>query len=97
MSQYYCEGYVKEITTEEKGVAFTIEPVAPYFFEKKTSEGHAKKHLSFVDDSKNPNKVLILDNDKEQRFIAAKGFDLCAMLIAKANHMKVRVTAMKLT
>ena len=93
MSAYQCEGFIKEVRIEKDGkVSFTLEPAAPYLFEKKESDGKTKKLLLFVDDPQNPGSAKI-KGDKEEPWFSApmeKG-DLSAMLIAKANHMKVRV------
>ena len=90
MSKYQCEGFIKEVKIEKEGVSFTLEPAAPYLFEKKEEDGKTKKLLLFVDDSKTPNEAKIYDDN--QRFsVPSKKCDLSAMLIAKANHMKVRV------
>ena len=93
MSAYQCEGFVKEVKIANDGeVAFTFEPAAPYLFEKKEADGKTKKLLLFVDDPQKPDIAKII-GDKEETWFSApvEKCDLSAMLIAKANHMKVRV------
>lgn len=89
MSAYQCEGFIKEVKIEKEGVSFTLEPAAPYLFEKKEADGKTKKLLLFVDDTKTPNEAKIYDD--AQQFSAPPKCDLSAMLIAKANHLKIRV------
>ena len=92
MSEYYCEGFVKEVVIDNAGeVTFTLDPVAPYLFEKKEDDGKTKRFLLFVDDGRSPSVAQILEGDKGPRFSAPKGCSFSAVLIAKANHMKVRV------
>ena len=97
MSTYYCEGFVKEVASpsadskNKDEVLFKLEPVAPYMFEKKTDDGKAKKLLLLVDDLKTPIEARICDDDQE--FLAPPKCDFSAMLIAKANKLKVRLTA----
>jgi len=92
MSAYQCEGFVKEVKIANDGkVTFTLEPAAPYLFEKKEEDGKIKKLLLFVDDSKTPIEARIYDD--AQQFSAPPKCDLSAMLIAKANHLKIRVTS----
>ena len=94
MSAYQCEGFIKEVKIEKEGVSFTLEPAAPYLFEKKESDGKTKKLLLFVDDPQKPDGAKII-GDKEESWFSApleKG-DFSSMLIAKANHMKVRVAS----
>ena len=91
MSTYYCEGFVKEVRVVKNEVSFTLEPAVPYMFEKKTDDGKTKKFLLFVDDLKTPREAKIYDD--EQEFSAPSKCDFSAMLIARANRLKVRVTA----
>lgn len=92
MSAYQCEGFVKEVKIVKEGVSFTLEPAAPYLFEKKEEDGKTKKLLLFVDDPQKPDIAKII-GDKEETWFSAplEKVDLSAILIAKANHMKVRV------
>ena len=97
MSTYQCEGFIKEVKIANDGkVSFTLEPAAPYLFEKKEEDGKTKKLLLFVDDPQKLDSAKIVgDKDKKETWFSApleKG-DLSAMLIAKANHMKVRVAS----
>ena len=88
---YVCEGFIK--TVEDKGgdVSFTLDPVAPYFFEKKEEGGRTKKLLLFVDNQMNPCEARVLDGDEEPKFVAPSKCDLSALLIARANRLKIRV------
>lgn len=92
MSAYQCEGFIKEVKVEKESVAFTLEPVAPYLFEKKEEDGKVKKLLLFVDNPEKPDRAKIIGDKKETWFSAPveKG-DMSAILIAKANRLKVRV------
>lgn len=95
MSTYHCEGFIKEVKIENDGkVTFTLEPVAPYIFEKKEDGGKTKKLLLFVDNPKKPDNAKIVGDKEEAWFIIpSKKCDLSAMLIAKANRLKVIVVA----
>ena len=94
MSTYQCEGFVKEVKIASNGkVSFTIEPTAPYLFEKKEDDGKTKKLLLMVDDSKKPIEARSLCGDEEPKFSAPSKCDLSTMLVAKANHLKVRATS----
>ena len=96
MSKYQCEGFMKEVKIVKECVSFTFEPTAPYLFEKKEADGKTKKLLLFVDDPQKPDSAKIVGGkDKEETWFSApleKG-DFSAMLIAKANRLKVRVAA----
>ena len=95
MSMYQCEGFVKEVKIANDGkVSFTLEPSAPYLFEKKEADGKTKRLLLFVDDPQKPDSAKIV-GDKEEAWFSAplENGDLSAMLIAKANHLKVRVAS----
>ena len=90
MSTYCCEGFIKDIeVVKDKGVSFTLEPAAPYLFEKKADDGKAKRCLLLVDDLKNPAEAKVQDSNN--KFVPPKPADLNTLLIAKASHMKVRV------
>jgi len=90
MSTYHCEGFVKEIeVVKDKGVSFTLDPAAPYLFEKQADDVKTKRCLLLVDDSKNPAEARVWDINN--KFAPPKPSDLNTLLIAKANHMKVRV------
>ena len=93
MSKYQCEGFIKEVKINNAGkVTFTLEPAAPYLFEKKEEDGKVKKLLLFVDDIKTPNEAKIYD-DGQQFSAPSENFDLSAMLIAKANRLKLTVNS----
>ena len=93
MSTYHCEGFIKEVKIGNDGkVTFTLEPVAPYIFEKKEEGGKTKKLLLFVDDPQMPDSARIVGDKEEALFSApSKKCDLSAILVAKANRLKVRV------
>ena len=92
MGTYYCEGFIKEVKVAADGeVSFTLEPAAPYLFEKKENDGKTKRLLLLVDDPQKPNGARVLGNDEEPTLSAPSKCDLSAMLIAKANHLKIRV------
>ena len=91
---YVCEGFIKEVKIQQNGVTFTLEPAAPYLFEKKEEDGRTKKLLLFVDNRKNPNSAKIVGDNGETWFsVPSEKCDLSAMLVAKANHLRVRVVS----
>ena len=90
MSTYQCEGFIKEVKVANEGVTFTLEPSAPYLFEKKAEDGKTERCLLLVNDSKTSTEAMIHNGDIE--FSAPSKCDLSAMLIAKANRLKVRMT-----
>ena len=93
MGTYHCEGFIKEVKIANDGdVIFTIEPAAPYLFEKKEEDGKTKKLLLFVDDPQKPDRAKIMGNKEETWLsVSSEKCDFSAMLIAKANHMRVKV------
>ena len=93
---YVCEGFIKTVGVKGGKVTFTLEPAAPYLFEKKEADGKVKKLLLFVDDPQKPDSAKIVgDKDKDGTWFSApsKKCDLSAMLIAKANRLKVMVAS----
>ncbi len=92
MSMYHCEGFVKEVKIDKDGkVTFTLDPAAPYIFEKKRDDGKAKRCMLLLEASKTSNKARILDGDDDPKFSVPSGCSFSAMVIVKANHLKVRV------
>ena len=86
---YHVEGFVKVVSKDEKGVKFSLEAVAPYLFESKEKklDGSIKR------------KILLVADDESQARIYAESVEFkigknefTALLIAKASHMKVRLT-----
>jgi len=88
MSEYHTEGFVKTVSKDGEGVKFTIEAAAPYLFEskEKNADGSAKRKILFVTDDEVSAKIYA-----ESVGFKIDDFDLTALLIAKANHMKVRL------
>lgn len=90
MSTYCCEGFIKEIEVlKGESVLFKLDPVAPCIFDMKADDGKVKRCLLLVDDLKNPAEAKVQDSNN--KFVPPKSADLNTLLIAKANHMKVRV------
>jgi len=87
MSEYHTEGFVKTVSKDGEGVKFTIEAAAPYLFEskEKSADGSAKRKILLVADGES--NVSIYSESIEFKM---KDCEFAALLIAKANHMKVR-------
>ena len=87
---YYAEALIKEVmaTTDDK-VSFTLEPVAPYIFEKKKGDGSTERCLLFVDDAKNSDMAKIVKTN--QSFGAPEPVDFHSLIVAKANRLRVRL------
>lgn len=84
------ESLIKEVTAiGVDQVTFKLEPASPYVFEKKKDDGATERCLLFVDDAKKPCEAKIVATDQD--FAAPKPADFHALLIAKANRLKVRV------
>ena len=92
MSTYQCEGFIKEVKVTENDVAFTLEPAAPYLFEKKEDGGKTERWLILVDDIRNPSTAKIIK--PSQSFVAPKPTDFHSLIIAKSNRIKARLTVM---
>ena len=60
MSNYYTEGIIKNVTVESSNVSFTLDPTAPYVFEKKNDGGSAERCLLFVKEGKNAYTARII-------------------------------------
>ena len=89
---YVCEGFIKAVEVKHGKVSFSLEPSAPYLFEKKGDDGKPKRLLLFVDDPQKPDSARIVGDNEEALFsVPSKKCDFSAMLIAKANRLKVRV------
>ena len=88
------EAVIKEVTaTGDDQVSFKLEPTSPYVFEKKKDDGAIERCLLFVDDAKKPCKAEIVTTDKT--FVAPKPADFNALLIAKANRLRVRIEVVR--
>ena len=89
MSEYHTEGFVKTVSKDGKGVKFTVEVAAPYLYEskEKKEDGAARRKI-----------LLVIDDERTARIhTESVGFQIndlefTALLIAKANHMKVRLS-----
>lgn len=89
-TRYYTEALIKEVTAiGVDQVTFKLEPASPYVFEKKKDDGATERCLLFVDDTKKPCEAKIVATDQD--FAAPKPADFHALLIAKANRLKVRI------
>lgn len=88
MSEYHTEGFVKTVSKDEKGVKFTVEASSPYLFESrsKNEDGSAKRKILLV--AGGESNVRIYSESVEFKM---EDCELAALLIAKANHMKVRL------
>ena len=97
MSEYHTEGFVKTITRSATELVFTIEPAPPYLliFDKKEGDDKSVRRILFVKGKRDdihrledrPSLVVV-----ENVTFQATGTDYSALLVAKANHMKVRLT-----
>ena len=92
MSKYVTEGFIKEVNVSREKVTFTLEPVAPYLFEKKTDDGKIERMMLFVDSNSDAAKTKSLG----QKFALPPTKSKCrcnlnTLLIAKASRMKVRI------
>jgi len=87
MSEYHTEGFIKTVSSDGEDVKFTIEVVAPYLFEVKDKSTEPKRKMLIV--SKDERNAKLYDESKEFKMTK---MELTAMLIAKANHMKVRLS-----
>jgi len=89
---YYTEALIKEVSAAGVGrVSFKLEPTSPYVFEKKKDDGTTKRCLLFVEDVQSPCEAKIVSADQD--FTAPNLVDFHVLLIAKANRMKVNVSA----
>lgn len=97
MSKYQCEGFIKEVKVpiadpkDKSKISFKLEPAAPYLFEQKVDDGKTMKNLLFIADSKTPKSGRIINVDSD--FSTPAEYYLEAILIAKGNRLKVRVTS----
>ena len=94
MSKYYTEGTIKNVTVEGSNVSFTLDPIAPYVFEKKNDGGSTERCLLFVNEGKNADTAQIIKTDA--KFKAPKPADFQSLIIAKANRMRVKICVQKL-
>ena len=103
MSTYQCEGFIKEVKIANNGnMTFTLEPAAPYLFERKKDDGATEMYLLFVEsDTKAAdtngiaNEQIKESNAKiigsSSEFKASIPCWYNTLLVAKANRMRVRV------
>ena len=86
---YTTEGYVKNITKASTGLNFTLEAVAPYLFEskEKKDDGSVKRKILLVTDDETDARIYT-----ESLMFKVTKNELAALLIAKANRMKMRLT-----
>lgn len=90
-ASFCAEALIKEVAvTDADQVSFKLEPTSPYVFEMKNDNGATERCLLFVDDAKKPCKAEIVATDQD--FAAPKPVDFNALLIAKANRLRVRIT-----
>ena len=81
---------IKEVAVNGvEHVSFKLDPTSPYIFEKKKDDGATERCLLFVDNVKKPSNARIVATDQD--FTAPKPADFNALLIAKANRLRVRV------
>lgn len=72
MSAYQCEGFVKEVKIVKEGVSFTLEPAAPYLFEKKEEDGKTRRCVMFVERTDKDATALIFEEDHYFSFAKAQ-------------------------
>jgi len=87
---YHCEGLIKEVNVSCEEVTFTLEPVSPYLFEKKTDDGKMERQLLFIGRESDAAKIV----SAGRRFVLPSfkcKCDLNTLLIVKANRMKICV------
>ena len=93
MSDYKTEGFIKTVKIADSSVTVTIEPSEPYVFESKAANESVTT----------PKILLVADTDAQAKIVGADcafnmgntktpKVDYTALLIAKANRMKVRLT-----
>ena len=89
MSEYHTEGFVRTVTVDGDDVKFTIEVAAPYLFvsKEKTADDSVRRKTLLVAGDKGEARIYA----ETVEFSMAKT-DFIALLIAKANHMKMRLT-----
>ena len=96
MNEYHTEGFVKTITRSTTELVFTIVPTPPYLliFDKEGDEKSVRRILLVkgekVDVHKHEDRpsLVVVENVTFQ----AIGTDYSALLVAKANHMKIHLT-----
>ncbi len=89
MSEYHTEGFVKTVSTDVKEVRISIEAASTYLFEskEKNEDGSSRRRILLVTDDEDNAKIYV-----ENIAFKLKKNELTALLIAKANHMKVRLS-----
>ena len=93
MSGYKTEGYIKTIKVAGSGVTFTIDAAEPYVFESRVDKDAAStRKILLVADADAHAKIVCADSEFKIGNKKAAKFDCTALLIAKANRMKLRLT-----
>ena len=97
MNEYHVEGFVKTITRSVSELVFTIEPSSPYLLvlSKVASDAKSQQRLLLVKGKmKDLHKydAMLSWVVKEDVSFQMMSVDFNALLVAKANHMKVRLT-----
>ena len=91
MSKYYCEGTVRQVKVVNGVARFTIEPSAPYIYEKEQAVDGGKRvdrwllMADSLDIPQNVHRIRAVD------FTIPSPADFNSLLIAKANKLKIRV------
>lgn len=91
MSKYYCEGTVRQVKFVNGVARFTIEPSAPYIYEKEQAVDGGKRvdrWLLMADSLDIPQNVRLF---RAVDFTIPSPADFNSLLIAKANKLKIRV------
>ena len=92
MSDYKTEGFIKTVKIEGSSVTFTIEPSEPYVFESRAAnESTAMRKILLVADDAQA-KIVGADCEFNMSNKRTTQVDYTALLMAKANRMKVRLT-----
>lgn len=89
---YKTQGYISEVDLIKE--TFTLEPTAPYVFEKRNTDGTAEKLIMFVTDlNKRCSTAHLVKND-----VAFHKSNICAatLVAIKHAHDKVEVDVKKL-
>ena len=86
---FHTEGFIKTLLKEGNATSLRIEAVSPYLFEIKddNKESLVRRRMLLLDES----GEIVHIKDENHLFVIDQS-DFPNMLIAKANHMKVRLT-----
>ena len=98
MSMWLTEGFVKTVSRKSKNtneiVSITIDAVPPYLFvlNKQKDDGKPLRFLILTEGGLSDNKMNTSKIVKEDGYKFLVGnVDFAAMLIAKANHLRMRL------